>query len=399
MTTHPTPAERLLAVLVEDERAVETLPADEVRADLASVGVDPARAIALARALAGGAGSPGGQLLGAIEIADDAEDEIARLESADIDAVRARIPEGTAAAIAAAARRQAGEESGVVAMKPRRRGRILRWGGPVAGIAASLVVVMLIGREFLFKESYMAGPAVDSISAPAPAVTLETAEKPLISDDAAADEESKRKVAAAPLPNVMEKEADEIGALGNVPAPVQSAPPATTERLAKKDFRDGDSEPALAGEPVEAPAAGLTAGSRAGGELAEGFAAESGPAGAKPLARQEEQVVATADRARKAEAPALAAMLIVDPSQVPMKMQSQVLPEAGLAGRVDEARDLAGDRPVIALYRLQTGAAHMDFAQVPLQVGFSQQRAAPLPLTTLLGPDAANYDFILLPVE
>ena len=148
MTTHPTPAERLLAML-EDEQAFETLPADDVRADLDAVGVDPAHCIAFARALAGGTDSPGGQLLGAIDLAEDAADEIARLESADIDAVRAQIPGASAAAIAAEARRRAGEDSNIVAIGPRRRSRILRWGGPAAGIAASVLLVVVVGVQFL----------------------------------------------------------------------------------------------------------------------------------------------------------------------------------------------------------------------------------------------------------
>ena len=45
MTTHPTPAERLLAILA-DEQAFESLPAEDVRAELASVGIDPAHCIA-----------------------------------------------------------------------------------------------------------------------------------------------------------------------------------------------------------------------------------------------------------------------------------------------------------------------------------------------------------------
>ena len=44
MTIHPTPAERLLSML-EDDRAVEALPAGEVREGLGALGVDPARSI------------------------------------------------------------------------------------------------------------------------------------------------------------------------------------------------------------------------------------------------------------------------------------------------------------------------------------------------------------------
>jgi len=403
MTMHPTPAERLLAML-EDEQAFESLPAEEIRADLDAVGLDPTRCVAFAKALAVGTESPGGQLLGAIDKAEDAEDEIARLESADIETVRAQFPEGTAAAVAAEARRQAGEESAVVAMKPRRR-RILRWGGPVAGIAASVLLLVVVGAQLLESQlqevfdttsSYLAAanggkPAAeygkDEAAAPVARYAMpEAEEKP---------EAEKKKFAPE---QDSEAPADSLAKLesGPVEAPAFSpAPPApasgllgrSNEGVAVQESRSRE-------QPRQQGAGALMTESVA---EPEAFAAKPQPA--EEAFDDKADGDTAADRLRKAVAPSIAAMAVVDPSQVPLAVQSQALPDAGLLGRVDEARRLAAGRPVIALYRVATGAARQDFAQVPLQGGYAQQLAAPGPLTELLGPDAANYDFIALPEQ
>ncbi len=366
---HPTPAERLLALL-EDEPALETLPADDVRAGLDAVGVDPARCVAFARALAGGTESPGGRLLGAIDLAEDEEDEIARLESADIEAVRARIPGASAAAVAAEARRQAGEDSNIVAMKPRARSRILRWGGPAAGIAASLLVVAVVGVQLMESDRQMVSNISGSSDAPAEGI-LEEAPAPIARNmapeaekrkqsetdsvaaiDRFAQQERERTEAQAP-------EAPSMGLLGN-----------ESEDIALAD-RDTDDLRRARSERADAPAA------------TEGYLA-------KP-----DSGVAKSGRA----AAAIAAMVIVDPSQVPLAVQAQALPQPDLAARIEEARRLAGSRPVIALYRIAGPAGRQDFAQVPLEVAMTQQMPAPGPLIQLLGPAAFEYDFLALPAD
>ena len=71
---------------------MEALPAGEVREELAALGVDPARSIAFAKSLARGGDSPGGRLMGALLAGEEEDDEIARIESADIEEVRAQGP-------------------------------------------------------------------------------------------------------------------------------------------------------------------------------------------------------------------------------------------------------------------------------------------------------------------
>lgn len=394
MSAHPTPAEKLLAML-EDEQAFESLPAEEIHADLDAVGVDPARCVAFAHALAGRSGSPGGRLLGAIDLAEDAEDEIAQLERADIEDVRAQIPGGTAAAIAAEARRQAGGDSPVVAMKPRRRGQALRWGGPLAGIAAGVLLLVVVGVQYLGNERQAVVQYLEAPGGNESAEDLRDRAPAPVARYAAPDVDKRKQVAPA---QESEGTADRLAKREPVPAEAPATTPAppppaagllgradedvvATESRAEERpaLQEG---PALLAEP-DAEAEAFTAKPRSAGDAIEG----------------KKDVGVAANRLRKADAPSIAAMAVVDRSQVPLAVQSQALPEASLRGRIDEARRLAGGRPVIALYRVAAGPARQDFAQVPLQRGYTQQQVAPVPLTELFGPDAANYDFIPLPAE
>ena len=126
----------------------------------------------------------------------------------------------------------------------------------------------------------------------------------------------------------------------------------------------------------------------------DAFEAETGIAASPPVDED-----AGAGLVREVVISEIAAVLVVDPSQAPLQVQSPILPSGELADRVEEARRLAGDRPVIALYTIATGPARRDFAQVPLQTGLTQQMAAPSPLIGLLGVEASEYDFIALPAE
>ena len=379
---HPTPAERLLALL-EDETAVETLPAADVRNGLDAVGIDPTRCIAFARALAGGTGSPGGRLLGAIDLAESEEDEIARLESADVEAVRAQIPVASAAAIAAAARRQAGADSNIVAMKPRRRSRILRWGGPAAGIAASLLVVAVVGLQFL--ESDRQGTSLDlqpgvmpQAEAPAEAASRADEAPAPVARYAAPEAEKRKRSADTESAGVTDQFAKQEREAAEMQAP--AAPPA-----------------GLVGNLNEEPM--LSDRGKDDTRMAAGSGAAQGdaPPTAEGLAARPETDAKAAGRDMVAAD--IAAVVIVDPTQVPLAVQSQALPRPDLAARVDEARRLAGSRPVIALYRVAGPAGQQDFAQVPLEISKTQQMPAPLPLTRLLGPAAFEYDFLALPAE
>lgn len=340
MTAPPTPAERLLAML-DDPDAVESLAAEEVRADLEALGIDAGPATAFAKRLAVSRESPAARLLGALDDAEEAKAQIARLESADIGSVRQMTPEGRTAALTGKARRLAGAESNVVGLTPRRRGRrILVWGGAFGGIAASLLVVMVMTR------SYLADTRLG----------VESVHRQVTS-------ESLRSMPTEPQADVMAESAERRG------------------------------EPLLKREAKPAPPATLAA------PEPERFADESAVANRPDagLAGRNEEPAATAERFRTAPAGSVAAMLLIDPDRAPTQLQSQTLPSGGLAGRLAEARRLAGDRPVIALFTVQNDAGSRDYAQVPLAPRTTQQQLPPLPLARLLAPDAAEYDFIPLP--
>jgi hypothetical protein len=132
-------ARRLLARLV-DEHAIETEPIADVRTELAALGLDSTRAIALARRLAAGTPSPAVRLLGRIGGAEESDDEIRRLEQADIAALRRDLAGGATAVAIANAQRAAGGQSTVVAMRRRRPRRLFYGLGSVAvALAASIL--------------------------------------------------------------------------------------------------------------------------------------------------------------------------------------------------------------------------------------------------------------------
>lgn len=394
---HPTPAERLLSML-EEEDAIAALPAEDINRELAAFALDPSVSVAFAKALARG-DSPSRRLMGVLS-ADDADDEIARLESADIDEVRARVDRGTAAAVTAAARRSAGSPANVVGLaeKRRRRRRLIAWGGPLAGIAASLLVfAVMFGNAYLDKvgepQGDIPGTPTESLSdayVPPAAEPLQGAgerrarsAKP----EASADVPSKENglVEAGPMPPAAEKK---IGPSAN-----------EAETLEKQErFTVAPEGPPLP-LPAEPPTPAIPR-AEAEGEMTQGtddldsvlnsLELDEEPAAEPPLPEPRPGL------ARSVEISELDEVLVVDPSQVPLLVQSQSRPESELRRRLEEARRLAGDRQVIALYRVRTGDRRRDYAQVPLQSGQTQQLSAPAPLIGLLGVEAGRYDFIPL---
>jgi hypothetical protein len=176
--TGAAPARRLLARLI-DEQAIETEPIAEVRTDLAALGIDPARAIALSRRLAADAHSPAAALLRRIADSEDDDDEIRRLEQMDIGAVRQGLPQGATAATAGRARRAAGIDSNVVDLR-RRRSRRLLYGlsGVAAAMAASLVfyVGLSNNQPFRFQAPHEASPTPAASQPVTPPAELEGGE-------------------------------------------------------------------------------------------------------------------------------------------------------------------------------------------------------------------------------
>jgi hypothetical protein len=424
MNLHPTPAERLLSML-EDEDGLDSRPAEDVRGDLAALGMDAAASVAFARALAGG-DSPGGRLIGAL-MARDEDDEISRLENADIEEVRAQVDQGAAAAIAARARRRAGEDSNVVGLaeKRRRRRRLVVWGAPLAGIAASMLVfALLVGDAFVDRRKAEMPQAISAAKPEASRSSRDTsggtAPERLAADDLGAagnampNAESGARVKEKGLADTASPEVAESLAL-NAPAPapqsLEKKSPAPAEESEQRRQRESFStEPAGPPLPLPSGTAAVTAEQSAETDAAPGQRAGQAegvesmlntlPLEEEPAVEASPPVAATepsSGLARNVEIAELDTVVVVDPSQVPLLVQSQAKADGELGQRLDEARRLAGDRPVIALYRIRSGDRLRDFAQIPLQPGLTQQLAAPPPLIGLLGLEAGRYDFLSLP--
>lgn len=430
---HPTPAERLLAMLDTDD-SVESMPKRQVRKDLEALGIDPARSVAFAKALARSPGAPAERLMGALLAAEDEEEEIARIETTDIEEVRARVDRGTAAAVTASARRRAGGNDNVVGLKGSRRRRLVVWGGPLAGIAASLLVaVFFLGNSYLQspQQDFKANISAERSAAPAPEAPVAAKEgytKPG-PDKSPTDELQAMNLPRKPESAASAKEEDAAhspeapsdGAIAlseaqpSAPEMKNLAPEAETRLQKREEFAAPlPPVPPEGVSPEQEPMAQANADAVTQDDAASSV--EAAPAAQPPLIvgrRSEEGPEGTAGAGsvagaaspapaagvlRDVEISEIAAALVVDPSQAPLQIQSPGFPTGGLEERLAEARRLAGDRPVIALYSIARAGNRRDYAQIPLG-GATQQFIAPPPLIGLLGVDAGSYDFIPLPPQ
>jgi hypothetical protein len=366
--TMDAPARRLLALLLE-EQAIETEPIADVRADLAALGLDPARAIAAAGRMAAGAASPGFALLGRIAEAEASDDEIRRLEQADIANVRRSLGEGATAAAIAKAQRAAGRDSNVVGLR-RRRSRRLLYGlcGVAAALAASLVLVVGMS-DLMFVHHSQAPPA-----APASTVAPKTA------TDEAGDLQARMKPAGNGPVQLAEQEPA-------VPAAAPASADAETTTRAKseadeKDVSQAASQPASA--LADAPA-------QSAGSVSTGMAGQSNA----------EELRGDALANRIAEPFGLnrpiAALLIVDPKLVPGGLKQESYPTGDLLARLGDARRLAGDRPIAALVTLRLADRTADAIVV---AGATDELALRRDLdkhkTAAVASAGAGYDVILL---
>ena len=152
MSADRTRVRALLAAGLDDAASIETRPIDEIRAELARMGVDPTASIRLAQSVADGRskvdsrskiGQSSGIPFGENRAVRGRRCRDRCLETADIDEVRASLPAGITASATAAAERRSGRSSKVVGLK-KRRGSVLGWGGSLAGIAACILLFIAI---------------------------------------------------------------------------------------------------------------------------------------------------------------------------------------------------------------------------------------------------------------
>jgi hypothetical protein len=374
--TMDAPARRLLALLLE-EQAIETEPIADVRADLAALGLDPVRAVAAARRMAAGAASPAVALLGRIAEAEASDDEIRRLEQADIASVRRSLEEGATVAAIAKAQRASGRASNVVGLR-RRRSRRLLYGlcGVAAALAASLVLMVRIPS--FFEETFSHG-LPEQPAAPASTAGLQSA----------TNETGNLQARMAPAANGSTQTSQQTVSLS---APPRASADAETTTRAKseadeKDVLQAASQPAS--ELADAPA-------QTAGSVSTGAAGQSNT----------EELRGDASANRIAEPFGLdrpiAALLIVDPKLVPADLKQENYPAGDLLARLGDARRLAGDRPIAALVTLRLADRTADavvIAGAPAESEVLRRdldKAAPVASPASPAAAGGGYDVILL---
>ncbi|HZF34921.1 MAG TPA: hypothetical protein VE914_14070 [Candidatus Angelobacter sp.] len=365
--TMDTPARRLLAGLV-DEQGLETEPIAEVRADLAALGVDPVRSVALARRLAAGAASPAITLLGKIAEAEEDDDEIARLEHAEADSVRRRVGEGVAAAAIANAQRAAGGQSNVVGLRRRRPRRLLYGlGGIAVALAASVVFYVGLSPNQFERDARDKTSALQTATGTGQTTTNETGAAQVPATPPAAE----------PYGTVVDPQAQALPAEPAGSDAASSSQPADNLQARMQPAGKG---PEVAGQTAAAPAAPQQSADSEATTRAKSEADQKQAAGIvlsapeSQLADRPTQTATSTASGTAGESNAeelrggalanriagpfgldrpVAALLIVDPKLVPAGLKQQNYPTGDLLARLGDARRLAGDRPIAALVTLQ----------------------------------------------
>jgi hypothetical protein len=335
------PARRLLAALVDDS-SLEREPIDDVHADLAALGIDPRRAIALSRRLAAQADAPADRLLHGIAETEAGDDELQQLEQADIADIRRRLPAGTAASAVAEAQRAAGRGSNLVGLRRRQSRRLLYGvGGVAAALAASLVLYVGLSNPLL-----QFAPGRQAAEMPLAAPSDEAAGN--VARYRAESEPSAAERLAAPEPTVAESEA--------APDNRQDAP----QSVGSADRLQALNQPA------------------ASGMQSAGAAPKQGAEASKSMALRDEAISA-AELERLAVEQRITALLVVAPDLVPEEVTQRAYPAGHLPDRLEEARRAAPGQPIAALVTLREADRSYDAAIV----------APPMPgEQRLLGQDA-----------
>lgn len=155
-----------LAAAFDDADAIETRPIEEVRAELAALGVDPAVSIRLAEKLRSGGESPATRLLNKLERLDDVDAEIEAFETGDIDDLGTNLPTDQAELV------QVSQSPGGASRRTGGAGRVsfLGWGGSLIGIAACLFLYIAVQPDGLEERAPFDAPSdvadMSSLDAP-----------------------------------------------------------------------------------------------------------------------------------------------------------------------------------------------------------------------------------------
>lgn len=398
-----------MMVALDDADAIEIRPIEAVNADLERLGVDPGGCIALARSLSQSTKTPAGRLLDRLEKADEIAAEINALEKAGIDEVRTAVPEGTAAAIAADARRQAGQSSNITSFK-RRRFPVLGAGSSLMAIAACLVLFIAVRPDQLDRTEPQAVEEVDAVTG---AVSEGLADEAFVEEGLVPEEHvemqasEQRSFAGRSTTEREQPEADAAFA------------PDRLEKAVNRETRAAMVDKALKPAPNQP--------SEEAGQI-ETATAASPPSEAPPLPKarpvQPTSLARTAERhalpapgiEREREAiqlpwqtepvglpDGIKALLVVEPNQMPTTLDamSSDLPRRDLEERLPQARAAVGDRTIVALISFERDGETIDAAIVAESAGPELVPTAPMALNSLAepAPTLANpfyQDFLVI---
>jgi hypothetical protein len=370
-------ARRLLALLV-DEQAIETEPIADVRVDLAALGLDPARAVAMARRLVAGVATPAVTLLGKIDAAEESDDEIHRLEQADIGAVRRNLAAGTTAAATANAQRAAGRQASVVGLRRRRPRRL--WyglGGVAAALAASVVFFVGLSTERLHDAARdevsglvsTTGPKATNETVSAPAPVTPPAEEPYGSVAGPRMGALPAESADSEAAGASQQPASETDNLQARMQPSATGGSTVTEQVASAPASPQQSVDAETATRAKSEADAKKAAPIASQSLSSQLA-DAPPQSAGTVAQGEAGQSNTEELRGNALANQIAgpfglnrpvtALLIVDSRFVPATVKQENYSTGDLRARLGDARRLAGGRPVAALVTLQLGDRPVD---------------------------------------
>ncbi len=335
---------RLFAL--EDAGSIEKYPIEDVLADLEALGFDPSLSIYAARGLAAKRSSPATRLLARLDDADDLDADLVALETASIEDLQEKVPQGQVGAVAASAMRPAVSSSAGVLSKvtsfPWGGRRARRVGGSMVGLAACLLLFFIVRPDQHHD--------VEQLSADAPnhaAVTTHSTENaeqaagpPNRTLDLSDQAETMKELAKAQP----QRAAEAKDALARA-ASQASRRALATDQVGKNTASRQEADklmaaPSPAGPDVMSTERSATSTLPAPPAAMPSPARALGDAGASP----KEGWVWDGE----AEA-----ILIVDWTFAPMDLVRLValLPQGNLTDRLNEARVLARDRQLVALIR------------------------------------------------
>ena len=310
-------ARDLLARLI-DEAELETAPIDDVRADLALLGVDPARAIRFSRRLSEEAASPAGGLLARSLTAEDSDRELSALERADISAVQAELSTTDPLGIAYAHRLA----NAAIPTQPRRSSRRLWYGvgGAITAIAASVLIFIAASPPELGPQQMAFAP-------------------PEAETGALRMQEPQAEAPASPAPP--------LPPAAQMDSTASRAPPASSVDAAPAGV-------ASISRYLKQPSTGKAEGNETGAGSSDAVFGEGGLSSQGPT----DQAGVASTRSRSAAATGagdlrVVAALILQPELAPEPLRRSDLAVGDLTSRLAEAARFAGRKNIIALVTLE----------------------------------------------